>query len=191
MVLILAALGSAFAAPKPAVFEAAVSAGTLILAGSDPDVVSDGALRRMDAGVGIGALHFGGFTSWSLHNAAPYYASSGGPIAGDFQLTRAGGSARWGPSFGRFMPSLRGEVAAITFLSPFDPDAYEQEVLPTTGNDELGIVNVGLLVGGGVDAAFAIIPEHAWAGISLDGGLNTLPGFGLEVGLRVGLSAAL
>ncbi len=43
----------------------------------------------------------------------------------------------------------------------------------------------------GADAAFAIIPDHAWAGLSIDGAFNTLPGFGLEVGVRVGLSAAL
>ena len=193
MVLILVAFGSAQAAPKPAVFEAAVSAGTLILADSDPAVVSDGALRRIDAGVGIGALHVAGFASWSLHNGTWYGAleGTGSPIAGDFHLTRVGGVARWGPSFGRFAPSLRGEVGAITFLSPFDPDAYEQEVLPYTQNDELGIVDTGLLVGGGVDAAFAIIPEHAWAGLSIDGAYNTLPGFGIEVGVRVGLMAAL
>lgn len=123
MVLILVALGAAQAAPKPGVFEAGVSAGTLILAGSDPEVVSDGPLRRIDAGVGLGALHFGGFASWSLHNATDYDYGVGGPIAGDVSLSRVGGVVRWGPSFGRFVPSVRGDVAAITFLSPFDPDS--------------------------------------------------------------------
>ncbi len=184
--------GVAQAGPNRAAFEAGASTGVLIPLGAG-DAASDGTLYRVDAGVGFGAVHLGGLLSLSLHNAAHYDSllDPTSPIAGDFQLSRLGASVRWAPTIGRFVPSVRAEAAVITFLSPFDSVSYQEDVLPQLANAGLGVTSTGLLVGGGADAAYAIVPDHAWASLSVDVGLDTLPGLGLEVGVRLGLSAAL
>ena len=133
-------------------------------------------------------------TRLSLYNVAAWYeqADDGGPyvIVGDALFAQGGLGARapFAVCRLRLVPHLDAGVVHVS--TPFDPVAYEDDVLQRLGEDpSVGRSALGAWAQLGGDVAYPVRPDAVDLFLAVDAGYLTIRGMGPTLAARVGLAS--